>query len=106
MADLGTDLSIIKTWDDHRPGDLAPLMVLEAVREVLDRHGLGDGPVEADVIGGGHSNVTFLLRRGEDRLVLRRPPRPPFPASAHDVLREARIVAALEGTDVPVPRVL
>ncbi|MEJ7715544.1 MAG: hypothetical protein WKF40_07510 [Thermoleophilaceae bacterium] len=40
--------------------------------------------------------MTYLIRRGEDRFVLRRPPRPPLPPSAHDVLREARLLAALE----------
>ena len=39
-------------------------------------------------------------------MVLRRPPRPPLPPSAHDVLREARLLRALEGTPVRVPRVL
>ena len=38
--------------------------------------------------------------------MLRRPPRPPLPPSAHDVLREARLLRALEGTPVRVPRVL
>jgi aminoglycoside phosphotransferase (APT) family kinase protein len=38
--------------------------------------------------------------------VLRRPPRPPLPPSAHDVLREAFLLRALEGTDVRVPKVL
>ena len=38
--------------------------------------------------------------------MLRRPPRPPLPPSAHDVLREARLLRALEGTAARVPRVL
>jgi len=38
--------------------------------------------------------------------VLRRPPRPPLPPSAHDVLREARLLKALENTNVRVPKVL
>jgi aminoglycoside phosphotransferase (APT) family kinase protein len=39
-------------------------------------------------------------------VVVRRPPRGPLPPSAHDVLREARLLAALEQTPVRVPRVL
>ena len=39
-------------------------------------------------------------------LVLRRPPRGPLPPSAHDVLREARLLRALEPTAARVPRVL
>jgi aminoglycoside phosphotransferase (APT) family kinase protein len=38
-------------------------------------------------------------------MVVRRPPPPPLPPGAHDVLREARLLSALEKTDVPTPRV-
>ena len=72
----------------------------------LDAHGLGSGPIEAEPVGEGHSNVTYLVRRGDAELVLRRPPRPPLPPSAHDVLREARLLTALETADVRTPRVL
>jgi aminoglycoside phosphotransferase (APT) family kinase protein len=50
--------------------------------------------------------VTYLVRRGDARFVLRRPPRPPLPPSAHDVLREARLLTALEGTPARTPGVL
>jgi aminoglycoside phosphotransferase (APT) family kinase protein len=50
--------------------------------------------------------VTFAIERGGERWVLRRPPRGPLPPSAHDVLREARLLRALEPTAVRVPRVL
>jgi aminoglycoside phosphotransferase (APT) family kinase protein len=43
---------------------------------------------------------------GERDVVLRRPPPPPLPKGANDVLREARILGALYGTDVPVPKML
>ena len=82
------------------------MLVIRPVQELLDDAGLGAGPMTAQRIGDGHSNITFLLRRGDTRLVLRRPPRPPLPPSAHDVLREARILRVLAGTGVRVPRVL
>ena len=44
---------------------------------------------------GGGSNFTFLLERDAGSFVLRRPPRPPLPPSAHDVVREARLQLAL-----------
>jgi len=50
--------------------------------------------------------VTYLVDRGGERLVLRRPPRPPLPPSAHDVLREARLLGALQATPARTPRVL
>ena len=80
--------------------------MLEALEAFLDGAGLGSGPVEASVIGDGHSNVTYLLRRGEEKLVLRRPPRGPLPPSAHDVLREARLLSALGPLGFRVPAVL
>jgi aminoglycoside phosphotransferase (APT) family kinase protein len=73
-----------------------PLLVLDRVRAFLDEHRLGSGDVRARRIGeGGGSNFTFLLERDADRFVLRRPPRPPLPPSAHDVVREARLQLAL-----------
>jgi aminoglycoside phosphotransferase (APT) family kinase protein len=73
-----------------------PLIVLDRVRAFLDEHGLGSGKLCAGRIGeGGGSNFTFLLERDSGRYVLRRPPRPPLPPSAHDVVREARLQLAL-----------
>jgi len=75
---------------------LAPLIVEETVAAFLDAHGLGSGPVTATRIGdGGGSNFTFLIERGDDRFVLRRPPRPPLPPSAHDMVREAGLQLAI-----------
>ena len=73
-----------------------PLLVLDRVRSFLDEHGLGSGELSARRIGeGGGSNFTFLLERGGGPYVLRRPPRPPLPPSAHDVVREAKLQLAL-----------
>jgi len=56
---------------------------------------------------GGASNPTFLLttrrKDGPARYVLRKQPPGPLLASAHQVDREYRIMAALKATDVPVP---
>src|SRR5688572_22954696 len=58
-------------------------------------------------IGGGLSNLTFALTDATGtRLVLRRPPLGPLLPSAHDMAREHRVMAALEGTAVPVPPVV
>jgi aminoglycoside phosphotransferase (APT) family kinase protein len=84
----------------------SPLLVREPVATFLDQHGLGSGPLDVTTVGEGHSNVTFLVCREGARVVLRRPPRPPLPPSAHDVLREARVLSALEGTRARAPRVL
>src|SRR3954453_2254784 len=72
----------------------------------LDSQGLGSGAIEFERIGEGHSNLTYLVRRHDLRVVLRRPPPPPLPPSAHDVLREARLLSALQDTAARTPRVL
>jgi aminoglycoside phosphotransferase (APT) family kinase protein len=99
-------MDVVDTARDAADLALAPLLVREPLEKFLDAQGIGDGRVEAERIGDGHSNVTFLVTRGDARVVLRRPPRPPLPPSAHDVLREARLLRALEGTPVRIPRVL
>ncbi|MEO6793642.1 MAG: phosphotransferase family protein [Mycobacterium sp.] len=63
-------------------------------------------PLRFERIGIGQSNLTYLASDAADhRWVLRRPPLGQLLASAHDVAREARILAALQDTDVPTPRV-
>ncbi len=67
------------------------------------------GPPEgwrASLIAGGRSNLTYLVSNGDSRWVLRRPPLGHVLATAHDMGRECRVLAALESTDVPVPRLL
>ena len=97
---------VVDTPQEAAASELAPLLVREPLEAFLDEHGIGSGRLEAERIGEGHSNITFLIRRGDARVVLRRPPRPPLPPSAHDVLREARLLRALETTPARVPRVL
>jgi aminoglycoside phosphotransferase (APT) family kinase protein len=79
-----------------------------AVTRWFDELAIGfTGPLRFERIGLGQSNLTYLVQDADDhRWVLRRPPLGELLASAHDVVREARIMAALEATDVPVPRIL
>ena len=97
---------IVDTAEDAAAQDRQPLIVRRPLEAFLDGHGLGEGEIEAERIGEGHSNLTFLVRRGGEEFVLRRPPRPPLPPSAHDVLREARVLRAIEATEARVPKVL
>jgi aminoglycoside phosphotransferase (APT) family kinase protein len=64
------------------------------------------GPLEAQPISGGRSNLTAVISDGQTRWILRTPPRAGRTASAHDVAREHRVTAALAGSDVPVPPAL
>src|SRR3954462_6598940 len=97
---------IVATRADAEGNARAPLVVTEPLKAFLDEHGLGSGELEIEPVGEGHSNVTYAIRRGDQRFVLRRPPRPPLPPSAHDVLREARLLRAIEPADVRTPRSL
>ncbi len=87
------------------------------VREGIDRDRVGawltahvpgaTPPFRYDLITGGRSNLTFRVTDGAgQRIVLRRPPLGHLLATAHDVAREWRIVAALGGTPVPVPNAI
>ena len=53
----------------------------------------------------GFSNETFFVTKGEQRWVMRRPPRGPLLPTAHDVLREHRFISALQGK-ARVPRTI
>ncbi|HEX8856907.1 MAG TPA: phosphotransferase family protein [Thermoleophilaceae bacterium] len=98
-------LDIVDTPEQAQAQELAPLLVREPLEAYLDENELGSGPISAERIGEGHSNITYLIDRGDERFVLRRPPRPPLPPSAHDVLREARLLKAVEGR-IRTPAVL
>lgn len=52
----------------------------------------------------GHSNETLFVTWDDRDLVIRRPPPGETAETAHDVLREYRVVDALQGTGVPLPR--
>jgi aminoglycoside phosphotransferase (APT) family kinase protein len=99
-------VAIVDTPEEAAASALPPLLVRRPLEAFLDAHGLGSGPLRAEPVGEGHSNVTYLVEREGGTWVLRRPPRPPLPPSAHDVIREATLLRALEVTPVRVPRIL
>jgi len=66
----------------------------------------GDCALRFELISGGRSNLTYLVHAGERQWVLRRPPLGHVLPTAHDMVREHRVLAALAGTGVPAPRPL
>ena len=62
------------------------------------------GPLSAELLPGGRSNLTYRLTDGHSTWVLRRPPLGGLTPSAHDMTREYQVVSALADTSVPVPR--
>lgn len=85
---------------------MPPLLIIDETERFLDQVGIGSGPIRWDRIGDGHSNINYLLQRSGHNVVLRRGPRPPYPASAHNMVREARLLQALHTEGIPVPRVI
>ena len=98
--------AIVDTPEEAAGLERPPLLVRRPLEALLDAHGLGSGPIDAVPIGEGHSNITYRITRGDRAWVLRRPPRPPLPPSAHDVLREHRLLAALADAPVRTPPVV
>ncbi|MBI3785805.1 MAG: phosphotransferase family protein [Deltaproteobacteria bacterium] len=64
----------------------------------------GNGALSFSLISGGRSNLTYLVRCGDRSWVLRRPPLGHVLPTAHDMVREHRVLSALADTAVPVPR--
>ncbi|MGY5131727.1 phosphotransferase family protein [Streptomyces nigrescens] len=85
-----------------------PGLDLARLREHLDRErpGLAGGPLRAQLIEGGRSNLTYRVTDGAASWVVRRPPLGHVLATAHDMQREHRVISALHETPVPVPEAL
>ncbi len=66
----------------------------------------GAGPVtDVRKLAGGVQNNVFLIERGTQALVLRRPSKHVRPGSNETMLREARVLRALRGSAVPHPEI-
>jgi aminoglycoside phosphotransferase (APT) family kinase protein len=82
---------------------MTPAIDTERLGAWMDDAGLpGKGaPIESSYISGGSQNEIYELRRGELHCAMRIPP-PTAPESRDDgIMREWRIIEALNGTDVP-----
>jgi len=89
----------------EKTGPSATIDAAGLMRFIRD-HRLGDASnLRTQNISFGHSNEVHLVHFDGNSWALRRPPRGPLLPTAHDVLREYRVLAALQQTPVPVPRV-
>ncbi|MEU7315104.1 phosphotransferase family protein [Streptomyces sp. NPDC007083] len=86
--------------EQNPPGLDLPRLAAHLERE---RPGLVRGPLSAEVVHGGRSNLTYRVTDGVGRWVVRRPPLGHVLATAHDMTREHRVISALRDTPVPVP---
>ena len=73
----------------------------------LDSQGLARGePLDCEPLAGGSSNAMFIVRRGPETWVLRRPAKVAVAKADEGMRREYRILAALAGSAVPHPAVV
>src|SRR6476646_2471154 len=90
------------------PELVAPDLVdVERLAAWMDEQHLESGPLtNLSPISGGTQNVLIRFTRGERDFVFRRPPPHKRANSDETMRREARVLAALAGTDVPHPDVI
>jgi aminoglycoside phosphotransferase (APT) family kinase protein len=95
-------------WEDQpaavRPGEEINITALEPfVRERLPG---AAGPPVISQYPSGHSNLTYLIKMGNQELVLRRPPFGSKVKTAHDMGREYRVLLKLHSVYAPAPKVV
>jgi aminoglycoside phosphotransferase (APT) family kinase protein len=91
------------------PRPVRPGEELDAARldQYLDQHlPGGTGPIHVEQFPCGFSNLTYLITRGRQELVLRRPPFGNPVKTAHDMGREYRVLSRLCHVYPPAPRPL
>jgi aminoglycoside phosphotransferase (APT) family kinase protein len=89
--DAAVDTTALAAWlQEHEPALLVA----------------ADESLRVSRFAGGYSNLTYLVERGAQRLVLRRPPPGVSGGPAHDVLREYRLLRALWPITRQVPEPL
>ncbi len=93
-----SDVELTDVRDAHRFDESALERYLQANVEDFA------GPLTVKQFEGGQSNPTFQLITPNRRYVLRKQPPGELLPSAHQVDREYKVMHALEGTDVPVPK--
>jgi aminoglycoside phosphotransferase (APT) family kinase protein len=87
--------------------DWEALVPLPALTTWMDAQGLGAGPIEnARQLAGGTQNILLRFARAGREYVLRRPPKHLRANSNETMRREARVLAALKGTDVRHPELI
>ncbi|MGI9283881.1 MAG: phosphotransferase family protein [Pseudomonadales bacterium] len=86
MSDLDFDLINLRDWLHEQTGQYAP--------------------IEVSPIRGGGSCEMFELIRGDDRWAIRRAPLTAVSTTAHNVLREYKVINALQDSNARVPELL
>jgi aminoglycoside phosphotransferase (APT) family kinase protein len=94
-------------WTEPETIAVRPEAVLDldtVARFLRERLPHTDGPLTLEQFAGGHANLTYLVRFGEQEYVLRRPPSGPVATGAYDMAREFRALFALSPVYPPACR--
>src|SRR5258708_22236107 len=105
--DEGARMSASHTEVTDTPASESPATSIDrdGLQRFLRDQRLGDArDLTTENISFGHSNEVHLVHFDGKSWALRRPPRGPLLPTAHDVLREYRVLKALQETTVPLPR--
>ncbi len=85
--------------------DLPPGINRDAVTRFFRDHVPGaDGDLTFTLIGEGRSNLTYAVTLGGEKWVMRRPPLGHMLPTAHDMVREYRVISAMDAAGFPVAR--
>lgn len=86
---------------------VSPAVDLDALARWMDAEGLPAGPIiDVAPLAGGTQNILLRFKRAGREYVFRRGPEHLRPKSNEVMRREALVLAALEGTDVPHPALI
>ena len=93
---------------EARENPVDPSVVdVDVLRDWMDDRELGEGPLtEMTALEGGTQNLLLRFVRGDRSYVLRRPPEHKRKNSDETMRREARVLGALVGSEVPHPRLI
>ncbi len=80
---------------------------IDKLTKWMDQQKLSDGEIiNIEALVGGTQNILMKFSRGDEVFVLRRPPEYPRKKSNEIMRREARVLAALAGSNVPHPKLI
>ena len=104
VESTGSERSLLDGAKPVREGEELPI---DKLQPWLDE-ALPDvpGAVTVEQFPSGYSNLTYLIKKGDTELVLRRPPFGVQVKSGHDMAREHRVLSGLAGVYAPAPRPL
>jgi len=86
---VSSDSTAVRVGEELDVGVLARYL-----REHLSSPAL-ETEIEIEQFPGGHSNLTYLIRYGDQEFVLRRPPIGPVAPTAHDMPREFKLLSVI-----------